>query len=205
MQKQIIPFTFKAQDDEHGIFTGDANVIGIVDLGNDRVMPGAFAQDLRLRGSRRPLLWGHDMKEIIGTVDLVETPRSLRVPRGQLALGVQRAREAYELLKIPGAIGGMSIGYISKNDRIAKDGVREVLEVELLEVSLVAVPMNPESRVDSVKNRDAADLQRSLESLSRSMHSARSAVESYTSFPADPDRLMESMAYNLRKLTSFVS
>lgn len=177
MQKRILPFSFKAVDDGEGIFTGDANVIGNVDLAGERVMPGAFKADLARRGSRRPLQWQHQTDEPIGVVDLVETERSLRVSRGQLALGVQRAREAFELLKVPGALGGMSIGYLVNKDRIAKDGVRELLEIEVLEVSLVTHPANPESRVDSVKAENAADLVRSIKSLARTTQEMRLAVE----------------------------
>lgn len=188
MEKRIIPFNFKTQDDAQGTFTGDANVTGIVDLGGDRIMPGAFLKDLQQRGPRRPLLWAHDGKEVLGTVDLSEIvtgPRtSLRVTLGQLALGVQRAREAYELLKIPGAIGGLSIGF-EGTFHFAKDGIREITEAVVYEVSLVFAPMNQESRVDSVKARDAADLAKSLKTLHRSIRDTRVAAERLS---ADPVR-----------------
>lgn len=171
--KTFVPLLFKTLDDVQGTFTGDANVTGIVDLGGDRILAGAFLKDLMQRGPRRPLLWGHDSKEIIGIVDLAENvvgPRtSLRVTCGQLALGVQRAREAYELLKIPGAIGGMSIGFdfnLSKT-RVTKEGVREIAEASVFEVSLVYAPMNQESFVDSVKSRATADEAELLASLNR--------------------------------------
>src|SRR5688500_7968427 len=102
MQKLIIPTEFK--DGGEGTFTGYGNVTSIVDSYGDRTMPGAFRDDLLTRGARRPLLWGHNPMEPIGTVDLTEDHHGLRVTKGHLVLGVQRAKEAYALLKTPGAL-----------------------------------------------------------------------------------------------------
>jgi HK97 family phage prohead protease len=205
MQKRILlPFSFKAVDDGEGIFSGDANVTGIVDLGGDRTIPGAFLKDLQRRGPRRPLLWGHKGDEVLGTVELAEIVTglrtSLRVTRGQLALGVQRAREAYELLKTtPGALG-MSIGYdiAPGGSRFAKDSVREITEASIFEVSLVSIPMNQESRVDSVKARDAADLARSIKSLEHTTREMLLAAR----YPDPLDRYVAKISSSLSTLAA---
>lgn len=164
----VIPMTFKADGAEQGTFTGMANVANVVDLGGDRILSGAFQGDLKARGPRRPLLWSHKPEEPLGTVDLVENYRGLSVTKGQLVLGVQRAREVYELLKTPGALGGMSIGYEvdEGSQRIERDGTRTITAIKIWEVSLVCFPMNPLSTVDSVKAlNDEAAFQRLLKSI----------------------------------------
>jgi uncharacterized protein len=153
MQKLIIPAEFK--DSGEGTFTGYGNVMNVVDAYGERTVPGAFRDDLLTRGPRRPLLWSHNPAEPIGTVDLVEDQHGLRVTKGQLVLDVQRAKEAYALLKTPGALGGMSIGFESLKKRTASDGSTELLSIKIWEVSLVCFPANAASIVDSVKRSDA--------------------------------------------------
>src|SRR5688572_12677511 len=117
-------------------FSGIANAAGNVDRQNDRTMPGAFTRTLR-KGKRRKLLNQHNPAEPIGYVDLAEDLKgNLRVTEGRLIPGVQKAEEAYLLLKA-GVLDAMSIGYEVLADRLTRDGVRELLDVELWEVSLV--------------------------------------------------------------------
>ncbi len=77
--------------------------------------------------------------------------------RGRLTTGVARAREVLALMRA-GALDGLSIGFRTVRGRTgAKSGVRELLEVDLWEISVVTFPMLPEARVASVKAaRDAA-------------------------------------------------
>jgi phage head maturation protease len=50
-----------------GTFAGYASLFGAVDLGQDLVMPGAFAESLDARGARGvKLLFQHDPNEPIG-------------------------------------------------------------------------------------------------------------------------------------------
>ena len=51
-----------------------------------------------------------------------------------------------------GAIDGLSIGFRTVRGRTdAKSGVRQLLEVDLWEVSVVTFPMLPAARVSAVK------------------------------------------------------
>ncbi len=170
--KFTMPASFK--DTGKGTFTGYGNVTGIVDLGGDRVLPGAFKKDLEARGPIRPLLWSHDPQQPLGTVSLAEDSRGLRVMKGQLVLEVQRAAEIYALLKQPGAIGGMSIGYEIKTDQMV-GGVREIMELSTWEVSLTCFPMNQESVIDSVKH-GAANLDASIRRLSETIRQAKAGL-----------------------------
>lgn len=147
----------KADDDQTGTFTGYGSVFGNVDLGNDVIEEGAFAKSLSKRGAKGiKLLWQHNMDEPIGVFDdIIEDRRGLKV-KGRLALGTQRGREAYELMKM-GALDGLSIGY-----RVEPKGMRwdesskkrYLSEVDLMEISAVTFPMNPKARVNAVKGAD---------------------------------------------------
>ena len=74
--------------------------------------------------------------------------------KGQLAMGTQKGREAYELLKM-GALDGMSIGFRADPEKQGynenKRGVRTLKEVDLMEISLVTFPMNESALIETVK------------------------------------------------------
>ena len=67
------------------------------------------------------------------------------------SLDVAQAREAYALVKA-GAISGLSIGFVTKDDEYdAKSDVRTVRAVDLWEVSLVTFPAAKSARVTRIK------------------------------------------------------
>ena len=130
------------------------------DLGDDIVIPGAFQKSL---SAGRPVrfLYSHDPSQVLGTVqELKEDERGLygRFKISQTALG----KDVHTLLK-DGALDSFSIGYLPtdfEHDR--KAGVRKLTEVELLEVSVVAMPMNPAAVVTGVKALDGRALSQAL-------------------------------------------
>jgi HK97 family phage prohead protease len=130
------------------------------DLGDDVVVPGAFTKSL---GGGRPVrfLFSHDPSQVLGTVqELAEDEKGLRgrFKISQTALG----KDVHTLLR-DGAIDSFSIGYLPvdfEHDR--KAGVRKLTEVDLLEVSLVSMPMNPAAVVTGVKALDGVALQQAM-------------------------------------------
>ena len=172
-----VKFDIKAMDDQEdkGEFSGYGSIFGNKDLGNDVVVEGAFAQSIGRKGPRAvKMLYQHRPDEPIGVFDeIIEDRRGLKV-KGRLAMGTQRGREVYELMKM-GAIDGLSIGYrvdAKGYDYDDKRKRRYLKSVDLMEISAVTFPMNPKARVSAVKTdrtvreweevlRDAADLSRS--------------------------------------------
>lgn len=151
--KAAIPFELKGVS-EDGTFKGYGSVAGNIDLGRDIVAHGAFRRSLKEladKGDNVKLLWQHNWHEPIGVyTSIKEDDKGLAV-EGKLILEVQRAKEAYALLKA-GAISGMSIGYNAKEWEYDRENrVRTIKDADLWEVSLVTFPMNPEARVASVK------------------------------------------------------
>ncbi len=147
-------FTFEIKAvDEQGVFEGALSVYNIVDEGGDVVEPGAFTKTLQEGGGVVPLLWQHDAKQPIGTLELRDSPTAL-LAKGKLVLAVPKAREAYELLK-GRALRGLSIGYKAVKQAIDPSGeIRRLKELRLFEGSLVSVPMNPAAVVTAVKSQE---------------------------------------------------
>jgi HK97 family phage prohead protease len=163
-------------EEEKGVFSGYGSIFGNKDLGNDVMMQGAFAKSIASKGPKGvKLLYQHDAKEPIGVFDeIIEDRKGLRV-KGRLAMGTQKGREVYELMKM-GAIDGLSIGYrvSPKGADYDERGKKRMLkEVDLMEISAVTFPMNTRARVQAVKGeqrtvreweetmRDACGLSRS--------------------------------------------
>lgn len=144
-----IPFKIKAVS-EDGLFSGYGSVFNVVDSYKEIVAPGAFAESLA--GKMPSLLWQHRSGEPIGVYSAVrEDAVGLHV-EGKLALKTARGAEAYELLKM-GAITGLSIGYVTREDSYDKvSGIRTLKKLDLWEVSLVTFPANDAARVATVKS-----------------------------------------------------
>lgn len=138
-------------------FEGHGAVFGNVDLGGDVILPGAFKRTLALHKAQDTLpamFWMHDMSRIPGKwLDMVEDDKGL-VTKGELA-PTDLGKEVHTLLKMD-AVRGLSIGYISKEFDYNTDGVRVIRDVDLLEVSIVSIPMNPKAQIQHVKSRLSA-------------------------------------------------
>ena len=101
--------------EENGFFAGYASVFNVEDNHNDIILSGAFGKSLSKKhyGKDIKLLWQHKADEPIGVfTKIVEDDLGLYV-EGKLLLDVQRASEAYALLK-SGVVKGLSIGFIVK-------------------------------------------------------------------------------------------
>jgi HK97 family phage prohead protease len=127
-------------------FAGYAAIFDRPDRGGDIVKAGAFARSLRRGAGAVPLLWQHAPARPIGRVEyLKEDRRGLRMI-GRLSGGAA-GREAAALLK-EGSVRGLSFGYRVRAASGA--GPRELTELELVEVSLVTLPMQPRARVHAM-------------------------------------------------------
>lgn len=140
---------------EGGSFTGYASIFGKKDNHNDIILKGAFKRSLSNNnsGSNVKLLWQHDPAEPIGYfTNIYEDAYGLYV-EGKLLLDVQRAREAYSLLK-NNAIGGLSIGFTVKDFSYDNNSIRLLKDLDLWEISLVTFPANDDAGVTSIKSTD---------------------------------------------------
>ncbi|WP_027682700.1 HK97 family phage prohead protease [Rhizobium leguminosarum] len=159
-------FSLKIKEiSEDGTFEGYGSVFGVRDSYNESVEPGAFVASLvkhKREGTFPLMLWQHDPWSPIGVwEDMAEDKKGLW-GKGRLLSGVQKADEARILLKA-GAIQGLSIGYREVDTMPAEgSGPRKLIELDLLEVSIVSFPANRRARVESVKSERMEEFARRL-------------------------------------------
>lgn len=144
---------------EDGSFSGYAAVFDVEDAYKDIIRAGAFTASLKSNPDVK-LLWQHNVADPIGTITSMQEDSKGLLFEAQLLLDIQRGKEAYSMLKNK-VISGISIGYSAvkwKSREQSEDDKwyhsnRELLEVELGEISLVTFPANPKATVVSVKDR----------------------------------------------------
>ncbi len=132
-------------------FVGQARLIRIAgyaaifsheDRGGDIIAPGAFTQSLAaLEPGALPLLWQHDPLRRIGTVTYArEDRKGLRIIAALTEEGTALARRDWR--------GALSFGYrvrLSEGER-----PRRLLQLELVEISMVRHPMQALAKVHSL-------------------------------------------------------
>ena len=154
----------KAEGDvnsDEGIFSGYGSTFGNLDLGGDMIQAGAFTKSLDEWHSKNEmpfLLAFHDMNRPIGDwLEMREDEKGLFV-RGQLWVKGDRRIEdavmAYNMLRGTGQ-KTLSIGY-RVNDYEMQDSIngsiRVIKQIDLVEVSIVPIPMNPQAKITVVKS-----------------------------------------------------
>jgi HK97 family phage prohead protease len=135
------------------------------DRDGDQIVRGAFAGSIerwQASGKRVPLHYNHSAnpKHIIGWVD----PASMReireglFVRGKLDLeNSEVARDVWQLVK--NNTISLSFGYLVNDASKRADGIQELREIDLFEVSLTPAPANPDTRVLSFKSTDPDELE----------------------------------------------
>ncbi|RWR44980.1 phage major capsid protein [Sinirhodobacter ferrireducens] len=138
--------------DDAGAITGLAWPFGSPDRVGDVIEAGAFAK----AAAPLPMLDSHDQKTVVGVWDEIsETPEGLTVKGRLLIEDVQRAREVRALVQA-GAMRGLSIGFRAAKALPRQKGGRTIEDLELLEISIVAVPAHPGAQITSAKDMTMA-------------------------------------------------
>ena len=174
-----------------GIVTGYASVFNGVDSYGDTVLQGAFRESLanhKATGTAPVMLWAHKADAPIGRwTEMAEDGRGLQVT-GQINLKTIAGRDAFEHLRA-GDISGLSIGYrVPKGGSEYRDGVNVLKQIDLAEVSLVAVPADSSARISAVKSEaikpaTLRGLEEALEELGYSRREARAiAAKGFSGF-----------------------
>lgn len=132
---------------------GYGSIFGLVDSYGETVEAGAFEKSLARHSAESTLpamLWSHDPGSPIGHwTEMFEDEQGLRV-RGRLNLQSERGQQAQAHIRA-GDVGGLSIGFVPLRSKRNSDGSRALVEVDLLEVSVVAMPANRRARIISLK------------------------------------------------------
>lgn len=153
---------------EDGTVEGLAWKYAEADRIGDMITKGAFTG----ASFPLPMLFGHDQNDPVGSWTVGEDRDEGLYLKGRLLVDdVTRAREVRALVR-SGAVRGISIGFRTKKAAPRPRGGRTVSELELLEASLVTIPMHPGARVTSAKTAVQAlglaeKLQRAAAQLAR--------------------------------------
>jgi uncharacterized protein len=121
---------------------------GAPDHGGDVVLAGAFDATLA-SGRKTRFLYAHDHEQVLGVpLDLAPDKTGLF---GRFKISRTRLGEEVHQLLQDGALDSFSIGYIPEEVEFDDTGARLLKQVELLESSIVALPMNDRAVVTRVK------------------------------------------------------
>jgi HK97 family phage prohead protease len=171
-------------------FSGYASVFDGLDSYGDTIKAGAYKNTLTDRERPVQLRWNHSGPVIGKFMELYEDEKGLFVS-GELTKGHSVAEDTAALLR-HGAISGLSIGYIVKNE--SQSGVvRELNEIELIEISVVESPADNSAHISSVKSaKTLKDVEQYLRSKGLSQTEATVTVAAIKKL--DGERQIESEA-----------
>lgn len=135
---------------DSGKVEGYVSIYGNKDLNGDIVEPGAFTKTVLESGGEVVMLLHHDRTRPIGMAKLEEREKGLFLS-GQIATDLPDGELAHKQAA-KGLLRGLSIGYRTVKemwDDMAK--AFRLYEVKLFEASLVTIPANPLTLIESVK------------------------------------------------------
>lgn len=164
---------------EKGVFKGVASPYNNVDYGNDRVLPSVANRN---NNKTIPYLWQHKTTEPIGEVRLFSTSTGIEFD-GKLYLDINEqgiplipnAHKAYVLMKnkqLKNSIGYKTLDYEYVTE--GKKTIRNLKDIEIMEVSGVVFPMNPKATITDVKEEggnENMELKEKVENLEQQITS----------------------------------
>ena len=157
-EKKMIQRVFKCKlvekkaDDEKGIIEAYVSISGNEDSYGDIIQKGAFLDSLK---RKLPVgVWSHNWDQPIAkTLEAKEDSHGLYI-KGKLVMGVQKAKEAYELMR-EGVIDEFSIGFfIEEYEWDEINEIRTIKKIKLVEWSPVVAGANPDTSLISVKSKE---------------------------------------------------
>ena len=165
-QKQVFFSKFEVKqidelsDPEFFFFEGYAATFGSIDFDGDIIRKGAFTKSLLAKPDFK-ILWQHNTEEPIGVpVNAYEDEKGLFI-KAKLPKTDDLVRGRIIPQMKVGSIKEMSIGYHTRDATFIpgdKGRVREIIELELVEVSLVTWGANPKAEVTHFKEKKYKDV-----------------------------------------------
>lgn len=155
---QFKSFTQKEDDTgAYGYFKGYGSVFNVTDSYGDVITQGAFTRTLMENKGKMPLLWQHDMYDVIGSVTSAEEDNYGLKMDGRINLNTTRGKDAYALIKA-GDMNGLSIGFwINSCTEKPEENKRYITDITLAELSIVTMPANGKAQINEVKSLDLID------------------------------------------------
>ena len=134
---------------EEGIIEAYVSIFNNIDSDGDIIIRGAFLESLAKKFPKG--VWSHNWDQPIAkTLEAREDEKGLYI-KGQFVLSVQKAKEAYDLIKAE-VIDEFSIGFRILDWEYNDAGNRVIKKVKLYEWSPVLAGANPETEVLGIKS-----------------------------------------------------
>lgn len=151
--KNVVQFKTK----DTGRFSGYASTFNTINCYDSRVIKGAFEETAKLiksqigLGKPLKLLWSHNAEDIpVGYIDVLFEDDTGLFVEGCLDIeNNQEAKSLYSCLK-NGTVDAMSIGAYVIDYEIADDGICNLTQLDLREISLCNFPADDNARVSIV-------------------------------------------------------
>lgn len=146
-----------ARQGDKGLVTAIVSVFNNIDLGGDRILPGAFDKTIsewQAKGDPVPVIWSHEWDQPESHIGYVD-PQDLKATNVGLEVKMQfdldrpRSEQVFHLLKNR-RVTQFSFGYFTREySYVQEDGkeVRELTDVELFEVGPTLLGMNPATQL----------------------------------------------------------
>lgn len=130
------------------VFAGYACIFNEVDLGNDVVLPSAFAQTMNDKMPQNiSMLWQHDPNQPIGRWEEFRIDDKGLFVMGRLSTKSSHARDVAFMIEDK-VIDGLSIGFKTRRAvQKTKQNTRYIYDLDLWEISVVTFPMQPSARI----------------------------------------------------------
>lgn len=161
LETKFVPVEAFSDTGTGGTISGYASIFGQADQGGDIVLPGAFHRSLEMlkrAGRRVKFLWQHDPARPIGVWENIQEDAVGLQVTGEILGAIAQGAEALALLRA-GAIDGLSIGYRTvRATENRETGGRNLVELDLWEVSLVTFPMLPTARASLAPPKPADEM-----------------------------------------------
>ena len=186
LETKSINFSIKSMDeDEVGTFTAYGNTFDNVDHAGDMTMKGAFSNMIKSynESGRMPRLLsqhGHRQNPIGVITSMVEDEKGLLFTGKFCTAQGTMGAEAYELVKM-GALDMFSIGFNVIKHKFV-DGIKQLHEIDVKEISLVTFAANEQSLIQSIKSALGTGdevtrmVQKSLQGIGLSKREASAAI-----------------------------
>ena len=148
-KKAFVAHLRKGRGDETYWMTASTPAL---DRDGERILPEAFTASIPRYMKNPVILWGHDYSKLpIGkALDVKVNPGKSLTMKIQFA-GTPLGQEVRQLFDEK-VLNSFSVGFIPKKSKAADDGTNVYTECELLEVSAVTIPSNPEALMFDGRN-----------------------------------------------------
>jgi HK97 family phage prohead protease len=135
-------------DEKAGVVKGYASVFDNKDSDNDIIRKGSYRKTIAENGQRVKYLYQHDMDKPLGKMTMLEEDDKGLVFEAKIAK-TTLGNDVIELIKA-GVITENSVGILPIQKEMV-DGVRNITEVKLYEVSAVTLAANDQALIMDVK------------------------------------------------------